>query len=154
MIVLDRDINERARLVRKGLGTSVEESKRPACVEIANTRFARIGSSVDPDAVQGGQEPWKMLRTWHERQSKADLVTPQDSACPADGVGGNSSSPVVNRAGELAGLIFDSNIPALKNEFGHSSDVGGRSIAVHVAGMLAAMRHLNDAGNLADELGR
>ncbi len=189
MIMLARDIDERARLVRKELETSVEEPERQAYGEIAKLRFAKFGTSVYPDAtftlrlafgtVKGidegdtrvppwttlgdafeheaahsGQEPWKLPRSWHDRKSKLDLATPLNFAGTADGVGGNSGSPVVNRAGELVGLIFDSNIPALANEFRHSSDVGGRSISVHSAGMLEAMRTIYDAGKLADELGR
>lgn len=189
MIVLARDIDERARLVRKELETSVEEPERQAYGEIAKLRFAKFGTSVYPDATftlrlafgtvkgiddggteipawttmaeafeheatHGAQEPWKLPRSWHDRKSKVDLTTPLNFAGTADGVGGNSGSPVVNRAGEVVGLIFDSNIPALANEFRHSSDVGGRSISVHSAGMLEAMRKIYDAGKLADELGR
>lgn len=189
MIVLARDIDERARLVRKDLETSVEEPERQAYGEIAKLRFAKFGTSVYPDATftlrlafgtvkgidnadpmvpawttlgeafeheaaHGGQDPWKLPRAWHDRKSKLDLSTPLNFASTADGVGGNSGSPVVNRAGELVGLIFDSNIPALANEFRHSSDVGGRSVSVHSAGMLEAMRKLYDAGKLAEELGR
>lgn len=189
MIVLARDIDERSRLVRKELETSVEEPERQAYGEIAKLRFAKFGTSVYPDATftlrlafgtvkgiddgdtkipawttmadafeheaaHGDQEPWKLPRTWHDRKSKLDLATPLNFAGTADGVGGNSGSPVVNRAGEVVGLIFDSNIPALANEFRHSSDVGGRSISVHSAGMLEAMRKIYDAGKLADELGK
>lgn len=189
MIVLARDIDERSRLVRKEFETSVEEPERQAYGEIAKLRFAKLGTSVYPDATftlrlafgtvkgiddgdsrippwttlgeafeheaaHGGQEPWKLPRTWHERKSKLDLSTPLNFAGTADGVGGNSGSPVVNRAGELVGLIFDSNIPALANEFRHSSDVGGRSISVHSAAMLEAMRTIYDASKLVEELGR
>ena len=189
MIALARDIDDRARLVRKELETSVEEPERQAYGEIARLRFATFGTSVYPDATftlrlafgtvkgvadggspirswttlgeafeheaaHGGQDPWKLPRTWHDHKSKLDLATPLNFSGTADGVGGNSGSPVVNRAGELVGLIFDSNLQALANEFRHSSDVGGRSISVHSAGMLAAMRQIYGAGKLADELGR
>ncbi len=189
MIMLAREIDERARLVRKEFETSVEEPERQAYGEIAKLRFAKFGTSVYPDATftlrlafgtvkgisdsnptippwttmgeafehetaHGGQDPWQLPRTWHDRKSKLDLSTPLNFASTADGVGGNSGSPVVNRAGELVGLIFDSNIPALANEFRHSSDVGGRAISVHSAGMLEAMRKIYDAGQLAQELGR
>ncbi len=189
MIVLARDIDERARVVRKELETSVEEPERQAYGEIAKLRFAKFGTSVYPDATftlrlafgtvkgvedsgtkipawttmaeafdheaaHGGQEPWKLPRSWHDQKSKLELATPLNFAGTADGVGGNSGSPVVNRAGEVVGLIFDSNIAALANEFRHSSDIGGRSISVHSAGMLEAMRKIYDAGKLANELGR
>lgn len=189
MIVLAREIDERSRLVRKELETSVEEPERQAYGEIAKLRFAKFGTSVYPDATftlrlafgtvkgiddgelkitawttlgdafeheaaHGGQDPWKLPRTWHDRKSKLELSTPLNFAGTADGVGGNSGSPVVNRAGELVGLIFDSNPQALANEFRHSSDVGGRSISVHSAGMMEAMRQIYDASDLANELGQ
>ena len=116
--------------------------------------WTTMGEAFAHEATHGGQDPWKLPRTWHDRKSKLDLSTPLNFASTADGVGGNSGSPVVNRAGELVGLIFDSNIPALANEFRHSSDVGGRAISVHSAGMLEAMRKIYDAGQLAQELGR
>jgi hypothetical protein len=116
--------------------------------------WTTMGEAFEHEAAHGGQDPWKLPRTWHDRKSKLDLSTPLNFASTADGVGGNSGSPVVNRAGELVGLIFDSNIPALANEFRHSSDVGGRAISVHSAGMLEAMRQIYDAGQLAQELGR
>ena len=116
--------------------------------------WTTMGEAFEHETSHGGQDPWKLPRTWHDRKSKLDLSTPLNFASTADGVGGNSGSPVVNRAGELVGLIFDSNIPALANEFRHSSDVGGRAISVHSAGMLEAMRKIYDAGQLAQELGR
>ncbi len=116
--------------------------------------WTTMGEAFEHETAHGGQDPWKLPRTWHDRKSRLELSTPLNFAATADGVGGNSGSPVVNRAGELVGLIFDSNIPALANEFRHSSDVGGRAISVHSAGMLEAMHKIYDAGQLADELGR
>ena len=123
-------------------------------IDDAVPAWTTLAEAFGHEADHGGQEPWKLPRSWHDRKSKLDLATPLNFAGTADGVGGNSGSPVVNRAGELVGLIFDSNIPALANEFRHSSDVGGRSISVHSAGMLESMRKIYDAAKLADELGK
>ena len=115
--------------------------------------WTTMGEAFKHETAHAGQDPWQLPRTWHDRKSKLDLSTPLNFASTADGVGGNSGSPVVNRAGELVGLVFDSNLQALANEFRHSSDVGGRAISVHSAGMLEAMRKIYDAGQLAQELG-
>ncbi len=193
LIVLARDIDERARLVRKEYEASVEEPERQAYGEIAKLRFAKFGTSVYPDATftlrlsfgtvqgidaatsgtnervpawttlgdafehsasHGEKEPWKLPTRWHDRKAILDPAAPLNFASTCDSIGGNSGSPVVNRAGELVGLIFDSNLLALGGEYQHSSPTGGRAVSVHSAGMIEAMRKIYDAGTLADELGR
>jgi len=74
-----------------------------------------------------------------------------DFVCTTDIIGGNSGSPVINRAGELVGLIFDGNIESLIGNVVYNANAN-RAVAVHSAGMLEALRKLYDAGTLADEL--
>ncbi len=71
--------------------------------------------------------------------------------CTADIIGGNSGSPVVNRDGELVGLIFDGNIESLAGDFVYDG-TKNRAVAVHSAGMIEAMRKIYGVGALADEL--
>jgi hypothetical protein len=83
--------------------------------------------------------------------SKLDLTTPLDFVSTGDIIGGNSGSPVVNREGELVGLIFDGNIESLAGDFVYDG-TRNRAVAVHSAGMIEGLRKLYGAGALADEL--
>jgi hypothetical protein len=58
---------------------------------------------------------------------------------------------VINRQGELVGLIFDGNIESLIGNSVYNGNTN-RAVAVHSAGMMEALRKLYDAGPLADEI--
>ncbi len=82
---------------------------------------------------------------------KLNLSTPLDFVSTGDIIGGNSGSPVVNREGELVGLIFDGNIESLAGDFVYDG-TKNRAVAVHSAGMIEGLRKLYGADKLADEL--
>ncbi len=84
-------------------------------------------------------------------RDKLDLATPLDFVCTADIIGGNSGSPVVNRDGELVGLIFDGNIESLAGDFVYDG-TENRAVAVHSAGIIEGLRKIYGVGALADEL--
>jgi hypothetical protein len=84
-------------------------------------------------------------------RDKLDLATPLDFVSTGDIIGGNSGSPVVNREGELVGLIFDGNIESLAGDFVYDG-AKNRAVAVHSAGMIEGLRKLYGADALANEL--
>ncbi len=95
--------------------------------------------------------PWYLPSRYKEGKDKLDLATPLDFVTTNDVVGGNSGSPVVNRAGEIVGLIFDGNIESLVGDFVYDGETN-RSVAVHTAAMTEALRKLYNTPALVSEL--
>ena len=97
------------------------------------------------------KSPYDMPARFMERRSGVDLATPLNFVSTCDIIGGNSGSPVIDREGQLIGLIFDGNIESLVGRFVYD-DSTNRAVAVHAAVMIEVLRKLYDAGALADEL--
>ncbi len=113
--------------------------------------FTTFYGLYDRAASFSDKSPWDLTPKEEAARDKLDLATPMDFVCTADIIGGNSGSPVVNRDGELVGLIFDGNIESLAGDFVYDG-TKNRAVAVHSAGMIEAMRKIYGVGALADEL--
>ena len=97
--------------------------------------------------------PWEVPPRWLARKQKLNLALPLNFVSTHDITGGNSGSPVIDRHGEVVGIIFDSNIQGLGNEFAYS-DTQARAVSVSAQAVLEALRKIYDARSLADELTR
>ena len=113
--------------------------------------FTTFYGLYDRAASFSDKPPFDLTPKEEAGQSKLDLSTPLDFVSTGDIIGGNSGSPVVNRDGELVGLVFDGNIESMAGDFVYDG-TRNRAVAVHSAGMVEGLRKLYNAGTLADEL--
>lgn len=88
---------------------------------------------------------------WTKRKGKLNLQAPFNFVSTCDIIGGNSGSPVVNRAGEFVGIIFDGNLQSLPWDYAFT-DKQGRAQSVHSAAILAALNKVYSVKELAREL--
>jgi hypothetical protein len=105
----------------------------------------------DRAASFDNREPFNLTARYQQARTKLDLATPVDFVTTNDIVGGNSGSPVINGKGELVGLIFDGNIESLVGDYVYDVETN-RSVAVHTAGMMEALRKVYGTDRLIAEL--
>jgi len=103
--------------------------------------------------AQGNKPPFDLPVTWAKAKDRIDMDKAFNFVSTADITGGNSGSPMVNREGELVGLIFDSNAHGLVLGFGYSEEKG-RAVSVHTAGMLEALDKIYGAERVIAEISR
>lgn len=100
-----------------------------------------------------GQPDFDLPESWMAAKDELDQSTQLNFVCTADIIGGNSGSPVVDREGNLVGLIFDGNIQSLTSDYLYSDDQG-RAVSVSAVGIREAIKTIYNAPELAEQLGR
>jgi len=112
------------------------------------TPFTQIGRAFERAT---GSDPFRMPDSWFEAKGRLNLDTPYNFSSTTDIIGGNSGSPVINARGELVGLAFDGNIHSIAGDFWFDERVN-RTVSVHVAAMIEALKVVYGADRLLDEL--
>jgi len=113
--------------------------------------FTVMQGLFDRQSQHASEPPFDAPQRWDDRKAPLDPSTPFDFVTTNDIVGGNSGSPVVNRNGDVVGLVFDGNIQSLPGYFIYDGTVN-RTVAVDARGIIAALRSVYGASALADEL--
>ncbi len=98
-----------------------------------------------------GAPPYKLPESWIAAQPSLNMAQPMNFVTTNDIIGGNSGSPVINKAGEIVGLIFDGNIQSLGGDFGFDPAVN-RAVAVNVGALREALTKVYHADRIAAEL--
>ncbi|MGB8852313.1 MAG: S46 family peptidase [Pirellulales bacterium] len=157
----------RARFVRDGVAMYPDATFTLRLAWGTVKAYEESGNTVEPITTFAGlfaratakrdTPPFDLPPRWQaERrgleQDATFMATPFNFASTADIIGGNSGSPVVNRAGELVGVIFDGNIQSLVLGIAYD-DTQARAVSVDAAGIRAALARVYRADSLLDELG-
>jgi hypothetical protein len=116
----------------------------------ALTNFAGL---YQRSAEHNNEPPFDLPQRWIDKKSALNPKTKYNFVSDADIIGGNSGSPVVNKANEFVGIIFDGNIQSLVLDCIYA-DKQARAVSVDSAAITEALRKVYEAGTLADELGK
>jgi len=98
-----------------------------------------------------GRDPFALPQSWLGAKGRLDPGTRMNFVTTNDIIGGNSGSPVVNRAGEIVGVVFDGNIHSLGGEYGFDEAVN-RAVAVHSDALVEALEKVYGARRIVEEL--
>jgi hypothetical protein len=115
--------------------------------------WTTIGGAFRHSELHGAKPPFELPKSWLQPSKPLDRDTPFNFVCTADIIGGNSGSPVVNKAGEYVGIIFDGNMHSLTLDFTYS-DEQARAVSVHSSAIVQALRKVYGADALVDEIER
>ncbi len=113
--------------------------------------FTDFAGLYQRSAEHDNKPPFDLPQRWIDKKANLNLATHFNFVSNADIIGGNSGSPVVNKADEFVGIIFDGNIQSLVLDCIYS-DKQARAVSVDSAAIIEALRKVYEAGDLADEL--
>ena len=119
--------------------------------------FTTFGGLFDRYDSWGGNEAkahegaWTLPQRWVDKRGALDPSMPFNFAHKVDIIGGNSGSPVIDKKGELVGLIFDGNIESLPGNYFYDEAVN-RGVSVDARAIVHALDKVYGATNLVAEL--
>ena len=113
--------------------------------------FTRFGGLFERSAARSGRVPFDLPPALALARERLDAALPLDLAVELDFSGGSSGSALVDRRGELVGVLFDGNVWSLPNRFAYSAE-RARAVAVDSRAILEVLTRVYPAAHLAREL--
>lgn len=113
--------------------------------------FTTMGGAYEHAAKHGSKPPYQLPDSWIKAKSTVAPKTPFDTVSTSDIIGGNSGSPVINKAGEVVGIVFDGNIESLAWNFAYTDKVA-RAVEVDTRGITESLKNIYHADGLLNEL--
>lgn len=95
--------------------------------------------------------PWGLHERWKNPPAELNLSTPIGYASTNDIVGGNSGSTMINKDGEVIGLVHDGNLESLAGDFIFIPE-NNRSVSTDSYGLMEALKHIFKTDRLVNEL--
>src|SRR3569833_2710351 len=100
-----------------------------------------------------GSYPFDLAPAFIRNEARIDKSTVYDFVTTNDIIGGNSGSPVIDRAGNVIGAAFDGNIHSIGGNYGYDPNLN-RTVVVSTAAVDQALKNIYPAPNLLAELRR
>ena len=159
---LTRSYGQLARLLFRIGGTSIypDGTSTLRLSYGAVLGYQQDGRTIEPMTTLGGlfaratgSDPYQLPDNWISARRRMNLRQPLNFVANNDIVGGNSGSPVINRSGNVVGLLFDGNIQSLGGEYGYDGSVN-RAIAINIGAIREALAKVYRAERLLRELAK
>ena len=100
-----------------------------------------------------GADPFDLPAQFAAHRAKLDPNTTYNFVTTNDIIGGNSGSPVIDKAGAVIGAAFDGNIDSLAGNYGYDGNVN-RTVVVSTDAIQEALEKIYPAPALVAELNR
>ncbi|MCL1907938.1 MAG: S46 family peptidase [Holophagaceae bacterium] len=119
--------------------------------------FTTFGGLYDRHVGWGGNEAnshdgvWSLPQRWLLKRPQINPDAKLNFSHSVDIIGGNSGSPVINRNGEVVGLIFDGNITMLPGRYYYNEN-NNRGVSVDARAIIETLDKVMDAKHLVREL--
>jgi len=113
--------------------------------------YTYIPGLFERAAQHNNQSPYDLPASWAAAKASLDPKVPFNFVSTNDIVGGNSGSAVVNKKGELVGLVFDGNIQSLPGYVIYQEEIN-RGVSVDSRLIIEGLKKVYKADAIVKEL--